>query len=515
MDRTLHVLVGGADAKNGESRCRVRNTCCATKPNVCTCVPGRVLSGFIGMLLARCGCIRSYDVVHSDPQLFWLIKMWLHGFMQSPQLRKNTNGELAVLGMVAEGGQGANAASASGCNPELYCQHCWAYTWTPPDTPLRFCSCCGFDYVLSVPHSPPAAATTGFVAGDPAPTMVKVAADRVVRLSRDRDGTWSVQKAVREGPANNEWAAAMCAISGSVSELVGCEHGNHVVRTCYEVLVKPRAAMRGLLLTIGNEARTSRWGVRVSLKDCFKDSDIADVRCVFGVAMHTAVMNDLVSLCDPRAYQYAYRSVMWQLEYLHIIEDEGDYESAVELHTAIMAHGPNIVKGEVGNIVVQHSLVMVEWEIASHAARDNRVWLRLRSDLLSLGLELLQGIEYEDKTRMQCHFIARCIDILWYSRLLGDADLDAHRREYIDCLLRNLNELLRRLSSDTPGRMVIMRGFQLCSSAEQASLRNLCASNAIKSNFRQATGALSKFHGGLLHPDSYSLARLVAPQHQD
>ena len=55
--------------------------------------------------------------------------------------------------------------------------------------------------------------------------------------------------------------------------------------------------MRGLLLTIGNEARASRCGVRVSLKDCFKDSDIADVRCVFGVAMHTIVMNDLVMLC--------------------------------------------------------------------------------------------------------------------------------------------------------------------------------------------------------------------------
>ena len=60
---------------------------------------------------------------------------------------------------------------------------------------------------------------------------------------------------------------------------------------------------------------------------------------------------------------------MWQLEYLHIIEDEGDYESAVELHTAIMTHGPNIVKGEVGNIVVQHSLLMVEWEIASWRQR--------------------------------------------------------------------------------------------------------------------------------------------------
>ena len=203
---------------------------------------------------------------------------------------------------------------------------------------------------------------------------------------------------------------------------------------------------------------------------------------------------------------------MWHLEYLHINEDEGDYLSAVELHTAIMTDAPNIVKGEVGNMVVQHSLLMIQWEIASHAERDNGVWVSLRSDLLSLGLELLQGIEYEDKKRWQCHFIARCIDILWCSRLLGDADLDAHRREYIDCLLRNLNELLRRLSSDTPGRMVILRGFQLCSSAEQASLRNLCASNAIKVNFRQATGALSKFHGGLLHPDNYSLARFVAPQ---
>ena len=65
--------------------------------------------------------------------------------------------------------------------------------------------------------------------------------------------------------------------------------------------LKPRVAMRGLLLTIGNEARTSRCGVRVSLEDCFKDSDIADVRCVFGVAMHTIVMNDLVRLCVTHA----------------------------------------------------------------------------------------------------------------------------------------------------------------------------------------------------------------------
>ena len=55
--------------------------------------------------------------------------------------------------------------------------------------------------------------------------------------------------------------------------------------------------MRGLLLTIGNEARTSRWGVRVFLKDCFKNSDIADVRCLFGVATQRTVMNDMLRLC--------------------------------------------------------------------------------------------------------------------------------------------------------------------------------------------------------------------------
>jgi len=301
----------------------------------------------------------------------------------------------------------------------------------------------------------------------------------------------------------------MHAISDSVGVLVGCEHGNHVIRACYEVLLKPIAAMRGLLFTIGNDKRTSNYGVRVCLKDCFEDSDIRDVRCVFGAAMYTIVTNDLVSLCDPRAYQYGYRAVMWQLEHLHLTEHGGDYEGAVELHRQIMAHGPDIVKGEVGNIVVQHSLVIVHWEILSHAERDNSVWLRLRSALLSFGLELLQGIEREDKPRMQCHFIARCINILG----CGGADLDAHKREYIDCLL-NQDQLLLKLSSDTVGHTVMMRGFQLCSSAEQASLRKLCASNGIKSDWNPAAGAwpLSKFHHGLLHPDNYCLARLVVPQ---
>ena len=77
------------------------------------------------------------------------------------------------------------------------------------------------------------------------------------------------------------WAAWGC-----VSELVGCEDGIHIARTCYEILLKPRAAMRWLLLTLGTEA--------------------------------------------------------------------------VELHTAIVTHGPNIGKGEVGNIVLQPSLLMVE-----------------------------------------------------------------------------------------------------------------------------------------------------------
>ena len=152
---------------------------------------------------------------------------------------------------------------------------------------------------------------------------------------------------------------------------------------------------------------------------------------------------------------------------------------------------------------------MVEWEIASHAACDNRVWLRLRSDLLSLGLELLQGIGCEDKTRWQCHFIARCIDILWYSKLLADDDLEEHRRKYIDCFLRNQDALLRRLSSDAPGRMVILRGSQLCNSEELTRLGKLCVKEKIKMNFQQATGPPSKFHDGLLHPDNYSMARLV------
>ena len=339
--------------------------------------------------------------------------------------------------------------------------------------------------------------------------MVKVDPDQVVKQSHDKALTWSVQKAIRSGPPDDAWTEAMRNISASVNELVGCENGNYVIRTCYEVLVKPRAAARQLLLTIGNEAGRTRWGVHVCPKDCFEDTDIADVQCMFGVAMYNLVMKDLVILCDQRSYQYGYRTIMWHLEYLHINEDEGDFESTRQLHSEIMKHASDIVKGEVGNMVVQHSLLMIQWEIASHAERDNGVWVSLRSDLLSLGLQLLQSIEGEDTTRWQCHFIARCIDILWYSTLLRDADLKEHRRTYVDCLLGNQENLLVRLSCDAPGRMVMLRGSQLCNSAELARLGKLCAKEKIKMNFQQATGPPSKFHDGLLHPDNYSMARLV------
>ena len=120
-----------------------------------------------------------------------------------------------------------------------------------------------------------------------------------------------------------------------------------------------------------------------------------------------------------------------------------------------------------------------------------------------------QGIGDEDTTRWQCHFIARCIDILWYSTLLRDADLEEHRRTYIDCLLGNQENLLVRLSCDAPGRMVMLRGSQLCNSEELTRLGKLCVKEKIKMNFQQATGPPSKFHDVLLHPDNYSMARLV------